>query len=56
MFNVLLVYPNLQMINLMPSNISILSACLKEKEFDVKLFGAIAENDDTKYDEQLSRK
>lgn len=37
-FKVLLVYPNLQMINLLPSNISILSACLKQKGFDVDLF------------------
>ena len=37
-FKVLLVYPNLQMINLLPSNISILSASLKQKGFDVDLF------------------
>jgi anaerobic magnesium-protoporphyrin IX monomethyl ester cyclase len=37
-FRVLLVYPNLQMVNLLPSNISILSACLKEKGFKVDLF------------------
>ncbi len=37
-FKVLLVYPNLQMINLLPSNISLLSACLKEREFQVDLF------------------
>ncbi len=37
-FKVLLVYPNLQMINLLPSNISILSASLKHKGFDVDLF------------------
>ncbi len=37
-FKVLLVYPNLQMINLLPSNISILSACLKEAGFCVDLF------------------
>lgn len=37
-FKVLLVYPNLQMINLLPSNISILSASLKEKGFDMDLF------------------
>lgn len=37
-FKVLLVYPNLQMINLLPSNISILAACLKQKGFDVDLF------------------
>nr|WP_319375376.1 radical SAM protein [uncultured Methanoregula sp.] len=37
-FKVLLVYPNLQMINLLPSNISILSACLKKEGFQVDLF------------------
>ncbi|PWB52457.1 MAG: radical SAM protein [Candidatus Methanoperedenaceae archaeon] len=37
-FKILLVYPNLQMINLLPSNISILAACLKQKGFDVELF------------------
>ena len=37
-FKVLLVYPNFQMINLLPSNISIISACLKENGFDVDLF------------------
>lgn len=37
-FKVLLIYPNLMMINLLPTNISILSACLKEKNFNIKLF------------------
>lgn len=37
-FRVLLVYPNLMFINLLPSNISILSACLKKAGFEVKLF------------------
>ena len=37
-FRILLVYPNLQMINLLPSNISLLAACLKEKGFVVDLF------------------
>ena len=37
-FKVLLVYPNLQMINLLPSNISILSACLKQNGFEVDIF------------------
>jgi anaerobic magnesium-protoporphyrin IX monomethyl ester cyclase len=37
-FRVLLVYPNLQMVNLLPSNISILSACLRERGFAVSLF------------------
>lgn len=35
---VLLVYPNLQMVNLLPSNIAILAAYLKEFDIDVKLF------------------
>jgi len=35
---VLLVYPNLQMINLMPSNIAILSAYLKRAGAEVRLF------------------
>lgn len=37
-FRVLLVYPNLQMVNLLPSNVSILSACLRKADIDVKLF------------------
>lgn len=37
-FKVLLVYPNLQLVNLLPSNIAILSACLKEAGMDVRLF------------------
>ena len=37
-FRVLLVYPNMQMINLLPSNISILSASLKRAGFSVDLF------------------
>ncbi len=37
-FKVLLVYPNLQMVNLLPSNISVLSAYLKEAGIDVKIF------------------
>ena len=37
-FRVLLVYPNLQMVNLLPSNISILSACLRERGYGVSLF------------------
>ncbi|HHT9113496.1 MAG TPA: B12-binding domain-containing radical SAM protein [Candidatus Wunengus sp. YC65] len=35
---VLLVYPNLQMVNLLPTNISTLSAYLKEADIDVKVF------------------
>lgn len=35
---VLLVYPNLQMVNLLPSNISILAACIKEAGGEVRLF------------------
>lgn len=38
LFKVLLVYPNLQMVNLLPSNIAVLSAYLKEAGFDVRLF------------------
>jgi len=37
-FRVLLVYPNMQMVNLLPSNISILSACLKKAGVTVDLF------------------
>jgi len=37
-FRVLLVYPNLQSANLIPSSIGILSACLKEAGFEVKVF------------------
>tara|TARA_B100001964_G_scaffold70082_1_gene79439 strand:- start:454 stop:1941 length:1488 start_codon:yes stop_codon:yes gene_type:complete len=39
-FKVLLVYPNLQMVNLLLSNIPILSAYLKESGIDVRLFDA----------------
>jgi len=35
---VLLLYPNLQMVNLLPSNLAVLSACLKRNGFEVKLF------------------
>ena len=37
-FRVLLVYPNLQMVNLLPSNIAVLSAVLKKHNMDVKVF------------------
>jgi anaerobic magnesium-protoporphyrin IX monomethyl ester cyclase len=37
-FKVLLVYPNLQMVNLLPSNMAILSACLKKAGMEVRLF------------------
>lgn len=37
-FKILFLYPNLQMVALIPSNISLLSACLKEKGFTVDLF------------------
>jgi len=37
-FRVLLVYPNLQMVMLLPSNIAILSASLKQHDIDVKVF------------------
>jgi len=37
-FKVLLVYPNLQMVNLLPSNIALLSACLKEAGIEVRVF------------------
>lgn len=37
-FRVVLVYPNLQMVPILPSNIGILTACLKKAGFDVRLF------------------
>lgn len=37
-FRVLLLYPNLQLVNLLPSNIAVLAAVLKEAGFQVKLF------------------
>lgn len=37
-FKVLLVYPNLQMVNLLPTNIAVLAACLKQSGADVRLF------------------
>jgi radical SAM superfamily enzyme YgiQ (UPF0313 family) len=52
-FNVLLVYPNLQMINLMPMNISVLSAYLKAMGFQVKLFDTtLYKMDDKSIDER----
>lgn len=37
-FKVLLVYPNLQMVALLPSNIALLSACLKKAGIEARLF------------------
>jgi len=37
-FRVLFFYPNEPMVGIVPSNLAILSACLKEAGFDVKLF------------------
>ncbi|MFA5256340.1 MAG: radical SAM protein, partial [Candidatus Omnitrophota bacterium] len=37
-FKVLLIYPNLQMVNLLPTNIAVLAAYLKEHDIDVALF------------------
>lgn len=37
-FKVLLVYPNYAMVNLLPTNIGILAACLKQNGFDVRVF------------------
>lgn len=37
-FKVLLVYPNYAMVNLLPTNIGILAACLKQNGFQVKVF------------------
>ena len=37
-FKVLLVYPNYSMVNLLPTNIGILTACLKQNGFTVDLF------------------
>lgn len=37
-FKVLLVYPNLQMVNLLPTNIAVLSAYLKRAGIEVRLF------------------
>src|SRR5438105_6610071 len=37
-FRVLLVYPNYSMVNLLPTNIGILTACLKQNGFIVDLF------------------
>ena len=37
-FRVLLVYPNYSMVNLLPTNIGILTACLKQNGFKVDLF------------------
>lgn len=37
-FKVLLVYPNLTLVSLLPNNIALLSACLKKEGFDVRVF------------------
>jgi len=37
-FKILLIYPNTMMATLLPLHVSILSACLKEKGFQVELF------------------
>lgn len=37
-FKVLLFYPNEPLLGIAPSNLAILSACLKRAEIDVKLF------------------
>ncbi len=37
---VLLVYPNLMLVSLLPNNIALLAACLKKKGCDIKLFDA----------------
>ena len=37
-FRVLLVYPNYSMVNLLPTNIGILTACLRQNGFEVDLF------------------
>ena len=37
-FKVLLVYPNYSMVNLLPTNIGILTACLRQNGFEVDLF------------------
>jgi anaerobic magnesium-protoporphyrin IX monomethyl ester cyclase len=37
-YRVLLVYPNYSMVNLLPTNIGILAACLRQNGFDVDLF------------------
>src|SRR3990172_6035406 len=37
-FKVLLVYPNHMMVNLLPTNIGILTACLRQNGFEVGLF------------------
>lgn len=37
-FKVLLVYPNYSMVNLLPTNIGILTACLRQNGFEVGLF------------------
>ena len=37
-FKILLAYPNHMMVNLLPTNIGILTACLRQNGFDVELF------------------
>ncbi len=37
-FKVLLVYPNLMLVSLLPNNIALLSACLKKEGYEVRVF------------------
>lgn len=39
-FKALLVYPNIQMVNLIPTNVGLLTACLKRAGIEVKIFDA----------------
>lgn len=61
-FKVLLVYPNLMLVSLLPNNIALLSACLKEAGFDVKVFDttlyktADKSNDEMRVDRMQVRK
>ncbi|MCK4532949.1 hypothetical protein KAU39_04125, partial [bacterium] len=52
-FKILLVYPNLTMVNLLPTNISILSAYLKSKGFQVSLFDTTLYRDSRKTQDEI---
>ena len=52
-FKVLLVYPNLMLVSLLPNNIALLSACLKESGIDVKVFDTTLYQTEEKSNDEL---
>lgn len=52
-FRVLLVYPNLMLMNTLPINMALLSGCLKEDGYEVKLFDTTLYNISEKSNDEL---